>query len=112
MAERKLPIRRKRASKGAVIRLSDRIYNLLDIQRRGRSWDSLFRRLLGVEDRAGNPQPLIEGVLETSTGKFLLRHVDTTWEKLEEDAYEIAILEAAKAKSKRISKPIRMRELP
>lgn len=112
MAERKLPSRRKRAPKGKVIRISNMIYDLLNAQRKGKSWDSLFRRMLGVEDREGNQQPLIEGMLETVTGKFFLKGLEDSWETLEESAYETAIMAAAKMKMKRVSKPLKMRELP
>lgn len=112
MAERKLPSRRKRANMGHVIRVSSLVYDTLDTLRSRRSWDWLLRRMLGLQDRAGNAQPLIEGMLETQTGKFFLRTGNEPWSKLEEDAYEIAIIDAAKGKSKRVSRPLRMRELP
>lgn len=112
MGERKLPARRKRASKGRVIRISTLVYETLDQIRRNKSWDSMFRKVFGLPDRQGNEQRLIEGMLETTTGKFFLRDLNTTWEQLEQDTYEIAITEAAKKKSKSICKPLRMRELP
>lgn len=112
MAVRKLPNRRKRATKGRVIRISDQVYKVLDEQRKRKSWDSFIRKLLGLEDRQGNSQRLIEGMVETVTGKFILKDDHITWEKLEEKAYEIGILAAAKMKLKRIDKPLRMRELP
>lgn len=111
MSERKLSNRRKRASKGKAIRVSDLVYNTLDKQRRNRSWDWLFRKLLGLPDRGGNPQTLIEGIVEQLTGKFLLR-TDKAWDDLETDAYEIAIVTAAKQKLKRVPRPLRVRELP
>jgi hypothetical protein len=111
MAERKLPSRRKKASKGKVIRVSNLVYEMLNKQRYGKSWDNLFRKMFGFPDRAGNTQPLVEGVLETMTGKFLLKDVDMKWDRLEEDAYEIAILTAARRKEKRVSRPIKMREI-
>lgn len=112
MGERQLSNRRKKASKGSVIRVSDLVYDTLNKARHGRSWDWLFRRLLGLPDRSGNAQPLIEGMLETMTGHFLLKQPGKSWAELEEDAYEIAIITAAKRKVKRVSKPLKMRELP
>lgn len=113
MAERKLKSRRrKKASKGKSIRVSDLVYSTLDKIRKGRSWDSLFRKLFGFPDRAGNEQPLVEGILETMTGQFFLKLPGITWEQLEEDAFEIAIITAAKRGAKRVSKPLRMKEIP
>ena len=112
MGERKLPSRKKRASKGHAIRVSDAVYDALDVQRKKRSWDWLFRRMLGLPDRAGNAQPLIEGMVEVLTGQFFLRVPDKQWEDLETDAYETAIITAAKKKLKRVPRPLKMRELP
>lgn len=112
LAERKLPSRKKRASKGHAIRVSDEVYDTLDTQRKRRSWDWLFRRMLGLPDRAGNPQPLIEGMVEVLTGRFFLREPGRSWEDLETDAYELAIITAAKQKLKRVPRPLKMRELP
>lgn len=112
MQERKLPTRKRKAKKGKSIRVSDLVFETLDKTRRGKSWDSLFRKLLGLPDRAGNDQILVEGMLEVTTGKFFLKLQDSTWDQLEEDAYEVAIINAAKQKSKRVARPIKMRELP
>lgn len=112
MVERKLRNRRKRMSKGKAIRVSDLVYNTLNKSRAGRSWDCLFRRLLGLPDRAGNEQILVEGILETTTGRFMLRDPDVKWVDLEADAFEIAITNAARSGAKRVSRPLRMRELP
>lgn len=110
--EKKLPSRkRKKASKGREIRISDLVYSTLDPLRKNHSWDSLLRKLLGLPDRAGNEQILVEGMLEVMTGKFLLKTKEISWHKLEEDAYEIAFLAAAKKGAKRVSKPLKMREL-
>lgn len=111
MAERKLPIRRRRASKGQNIRVSDLVYGALDRWRKGSSWDVFFRRIFGFPDRAGNEQPLVEGMLEAHTGRLLLKTEAITWSQLEENAYEIAFMAAAKQGAKRVSRPIRMREL-
>lgn len=112
MAERKLQSRRRRADKGKSIRVSTALFKIIDKSRRGKSWDSFFRILFGIPDRAGNEQPLIEGMLETMTGRFFLKLPDKPWDKLEEDAYEIAIMTAAKRGAKRVSRPLKMRELP
>lgn len=112
MAERKLPSRKKKASKGRAIRVSDAVYDTLDGQRKKRSWDWLLRRMLGLDDRAGNPQPLIEGMVEVLTGRFFLLTPEKTWEDVETDAYELAIITAAKQKLKRVPRPLKMRELP
>lgn len=110
-SERKLSSRKRRFSKGKAIRVSDLIYDLLNRERRSLSWDCFLRRVFGQPDRAGNEQPLIEGVLEAVSGRFLLRLPDQSWRKLEEDAYEIAFLSAAKQRLKRVDRPIRMREI-
>lgn len=110
--ERKLRNRKRKFPKGYAIRVSDLVYETLNKERRKRSWDTFLRCLFGLPDRAGNSQPLVEGMLETMTGKFLLRLPDETWRKLREDAYEIAILAAAKRNVKMVSKPLRMREIP
>ncbi len=110
--ERKLKNRRKRANKGRVIRVSTLVYETLDKQRLKKSWDWLFRRLCGLPNRAGDSQTLVEGMLETMTGKFFLKVPGLSWGQLEEDAYEVAIIAAAKRKTKNVSRPLRMRELP
>lgn len=111
--ERKLPVRRRKASKGHVIRVSDDVYSHLNKQRYGKSWDSFFRRMLGLPDREGNEPRLIEGVLETMTGRFFLRPTkEVAWDNLLENAYEVAILEAARLKVKQVNRPAKMREIP
>jgi hypothetical protein len=112
VAERKLRNRKKRFSKGKAIRVSDLVYATLDIHRRARSWDWMLRRMLGLPDRAGNAQPLLEGYLEVTTGQFFLRAPGEDWEEAEMNANELAIRIAAKQRSKRVLRPIRMRELP
>lgn len=111
-SERKLTNRKKRASKGHVIRVSDLVYEALDAGRRGRSQDWFLRRVLGLPDRSGNEQALIEGMLESLTGCFFLRPPNMSWDDLETDAYEVAIIAAAKTRVKRVPRPLRMRELP
>lgn len=109
--ERKLPSRRRKASKGKVIRVSTLVYEFLDKQRFGKSWDQLFRRVCALPDRDGIVQPLVEGILEQESGKFFLRVPGTSWAQLEENAYEQAFLTAARRKVKQVSKPIRLREI-
>ena len=95
--------RRKRASKGSPIRVSDEVRAHLEKKRQGRtSFDSLLRRMLGLPKRSGEKQPLVEGWLEITTAKFFLD---------EADANGAAVVAAAKAKTKKINKPIRMREV-
>lgn len=104
MSERILPSRkRKRASPGKRIAISDTVYDMLQKKRQAKmSWDCLFRRMLGLPTRQGASQPLIEGFVEITTGRFFVE---------ERDAYEVAILEAAKAKTKKVNKPLRVREV-
>jgi hypothetical protein len=109
--ERKLKGRRRKFPKGRIVRLSNLVYETLDKQRRSRSWDAFFRRMLGLPDRHERPQPLVEGVLETMTGKFFLKVPGATLAKLEEAAYEVAFRTAAREKAK-LSAPIKMREMP
>lgn len=105
MSERVLTNRRRRASKGKPIRVSDLVYNTLQKKRANNSkesWDCLFRRMLGLPDRRGNEQPLVEGWLEITTGQMYIHQAD---------ARGAAVMEAAKAKTKKVNKPIRMREV-
>ncbi len=117
MAERKLPSRRRRASKGEAIRVSDLVYAELDQARRlglnkhkMRSWDAQLRRMLGLPDRQGRPQPLIEGMLEVHSGMFILRLKGATWLEVEEAAFKLADSVARRKKLNPVQ-PIRMREL-
>lgn len=111
-SERKLRNRKKKASLGRVIRVSDLVYDTLNERRKNRSWDWLMRKILGLPDRAGNEQVLIEGVLEVLTGKFFLREPSIAWGKVEQDAYEVGFIAAAKQNRKYVPKPIKMKELP
>lgn len=101
-----LPNRRKFASKGRPVRLSDDIYNLLDKKRsrftKRLSFDCLLRRVFGLPNRRGEPQPLVEGWLEVNSGKFYLD---------EADARGAAVIEAARARTKKVKRPLRMREV-
>ncbi len=113
MAERKLPTRRKKKNpSGKAVKLSELVRATLSKASNGRSYDNYLRKLLGLPDRFGNAQPRVEGMLETMTGSFFLKLPDVTWDQLEEDAFEVAIMTAAKRASKRVSRPLRMRELP
>lgn len=117
MARRKkkrkvLKNRKRNWSPGKVIRVSDEVYAFLDSERLKQSWDVHMRKLLGIPDRSGNKQPLLEGVLETSTGKFFAKNKEMDWETMVQDAYEVSIIEAAKKKKRCAEKPRRMRELP
>lgn len=111
-SERKLRNRKRKASVGRVIRVSDPVYETLNTTRKGRSWDWLMRKLLGLPDRAGNEQVLIEGVLEVLTGKFFLKEPSVAWGKVEQQAYETGFIAAAKQRRKYVPKPLRLKELP
>lgn len=110
MGERKLVSRKRRAPKGKAIRVSNLVYETLDRVRHGRSWDCAMRRMLGLPDRAGKPQPLVEGMLEVITGMFVLKLNSATWTEVEDTTYKLADY-AAKRKKLRAETPIRMREL-
>lgn len=105
MAERILKNRRRRASKGHLIRISDHVWNTLQKKRTNNtyeSWDSLLRRMLGLPNRKGELQPLIEGWLEVISGQFYLK---------ENEARGAAVWESAKRKTKQVPKPIKLREV-
>lgn len=110
MSERKLVGRRRKFSKGKAIRVSDLVYDFLDKQRRQRSWDEFFRRMFGLPDRKGVSHPLVEGMLETTTGLFLLKLESTSWEELEQTAFRMAESIARKKQLKSATVPLRMRE--
>lgn len=103
--ERVLKNRRKRASKGKTIRVSDPVLFMLEKRRsngRKLSWDAFFRRVFGMPDRRGNLAPLVEGWLEVNSGRFYLNKAE---------ANGAAVFESARRKTKNIIKPIRMREV-
>ena len=102
--------KRKKASKGEAVRLSDAVIAYLNRQNnnRGLSYDALMRKLFGLPDRKGASQRLIEGYLIPASGAFHLRTKDYT----EADANGDAIIAAAKKKSKKVHAPILMREVP
>jgi hypothetical protein len=113
VAERKLRARKKRAYSGRAVRLSNALLAVLDRERRRgkvRSYDALLRSYLGMPDWRGNPQPLVEGCLETTCGQFYLKV--GSWDEVEALANGRAVLEAVKRKTKKVSKPLRMREIP
>lgn len=116
MSEKILGNRKVKADKGKVVRISTEVWNIFQKKRvasKNRSWDSLFRRILGLPARDGADRaPLIEGYLEVTTGRFFLAQGTSAkaLEAAEQDAHELAIIEAARAKTKRVHKPIRLRE--
>lgn len=112
MSERKLPSRKRKFSKGRAIRVSDLVYDTLNVQRYGRSWDTMLRRTLGLPDRRGNAQPLVEGMLEVLTGTFILKLNGTTWEELEQTTARLAVHAARKWQKPTDPPPaLRMREI-
>lgn len=100
--------RRKKASKGRVIRLSDDVLAYFENKRgdgktkNARSWDEFFRRVFGLPKRSGEEQILVEGWLEINTGLLFLT---------EAEARGRAVMEAVKQGKKTVAKPIRMREV-
>lgn len=103
MSERLLKSRKRRkASKGRVLRVSDAVYSYLNQRRANRSFDCLLRTIHGLPDREGIPQPLIEGWLEITSGRFFFDEADARGE---------AVMAAARAKSKTVNKPLKMREV-
>ncbi len=97
--------KRKPASKGRVIRVSDDVWKYLQLRRRkdGReSHDCLLRRTFGLDQRNGDPNPLLVGWVEVNTGKFFLD---------EADARGASIQAAVKRGIRKVDKPIRVREI-
>lgn len=116
MGERKLPARRRKFSKGKAIRVSDLVYDTLDASRRRgvnidkiRSWDSTLRRMLGLPLRNGKQQTLIEGMLDVTSGVFMLKLDQTPWSDLEQMAYRLADIYAKKNRTT-AQTPIRLME--
>lgn len=109
--ERKLKNRRRYAGKGRAIRISMTVYDALNEQRKDRSWDAFFRAVFGLPDRKGYANTCAEGMLETTTGMFLLKMPGTSWDKLEETAYKLAHKMAEKKRTGKVSYPLRMREV-
>lgn len=108
--ERKLKTRKRRVSSGRAVRISNAVINYLEKRRQGlRSYDALLRRMFGLEDWRGNPQPLVEGCLEVTTGKFFLK--TTNWDDVEAQANGAAVIAAVARKTKKVNKPIRLREI-
>lgn len=110
MSERKLVSRKRKPPKGKPIKVSAVVYNTLDLMRRGRSFDCTLRRMLGMPDKEGKEQPLIEGMLDVTSGLFMLKMPQASWPELEETAYKLADV-FAKQNRKRLQAPIKMREL-
>ena len=109
MAEKKLRNRKRIFTKGKAIRVSDFVYEKLGKGRGRISWDCWLRKLHGLPDRDGRAQRLIEGMVEVTTGMFLLKLDSASWDELEETAWKLAHKAAAKRKT-RVEAPIRLRE--
>lgn len=103
--EKVLKNRRKAASRGKVIRVSDTVWNYLNDRRlnsRTSSWDKFFRSVFGLKNRKGEEQPLVTGWLEVNTGRFYLKQAE---------ANGAAVVAAARAGIKKYVRPIKMREI-
>lgn len=113
MSERRLKtkkLRKRREPTGRAVRLSNALLDFIEPRRKGiRSYDAFLRRHFGLPAWDGTEQPLVEGCLEVTTGQFFLKK--ESWDQAETDAMEEAIFAAAKAKTKKVNKPIRMREI-
>lgn len=110
MAARRLRSKRKKRPEGRAVRLSKLALDYVETRRQGyRSFDAWFRKQFGLPDWRGNPQPLVEGMLEVTSGRFILKTSD--WASVEAEANGAAVVEAAKLKTKRVRKPLRMREI-
>lgn len=110
--ERRLKVRKRsrRAITGKPVRLSNLMLNYLAPRIKGlRSYDAYLRRAFGLPDWRGNKQPLAEGCLEVTSGKFYLK-IDS-WDEVEAEANGAAVVEAVKRKTKKVNKPLRMREI-
>lgn len=70
----------------------------------------MFRRMLGLPDRTGRPQTLVEGMLEVHSGTFVMRLQDSHWKDVEEVACRIADRESKRRKVTLVL-PVRMREM-
>ena len=108
---RKLPNRRRPKSKGRLIRVSHHVYDALNIGRDELSWDDWLRWLFGLPDKKGVRQPMVEGLLEATSGQFFLRMPDTSWEDLNGLVKKVAAQIALNKNMPRPEKPIRMREI-
>lgn len=90
---------------GHVIRVSDDVWRMLRAEREepSESIDSVLRRLFGMPDRRGCPQPLLEVWLEQYSGQTFAD---------EADAKGAAAIQAARRKRRNISQhPIKLREI-
>lgn len=93
-----------------IIRTSLPVWDYLDARRKVRangrkeSWDSYFRRAHGFPTRRGRkPQPVLEGWVLPNSGRVV-------WGSASE-ARGLAVVEAAKKKTKTPERPVRMREV-
>ncbi len=95
--------KRKPASKGRVIRVSDDVWNYLQPRRRkdGReSHDCLLRRIFGIDQRSGDPNPLLIGWV--AEGRFFFE---------EADARGVCVTAAVKRGTRKVPAPVKMREI-
>jgi len=104
---RTLKGRKRKVSRGEVLRVSEETHAFLNGKRIGTkakapSWDNFFRSVFGREKRNGERQPLIVGWVEIHSGRFFLRRSEARGQ---------AVVEAAKRGVKNITPPIKMREI-
>jgi hypothetical protein len=109
-SERVLPTRKRKLKQG-LIRVSPLVWKTLDRGRGKISWDDWLRYLLGLPDKKGYEQRCVEGMLETTTGLFILKLPDSTWEEIEVLMHKVSAQVAFNKNLSRPNKPIRMREL-
>lgn len=118
--ERIIKVRkRKKASKGHVIRVSDLVLNYIDARRNNRrklSCDSYLRLIMGLPDRAGEkawleagrPVLLLEGYVDGFTTD---KARTATFYKFAKDANGTMIMKLAKKEITKQFKPIKVREV-
>ena len=102
---------RRRISKNQTVRVSREFIRLVAGRRRSRPWDVWLRIAFGLPDRWGRPQPSTEGMLETTTGIFIVKLHGTSWEELEQMVYRAAEQLARKKGLKNPCTPVRMQEI-
>lgn len=107
---RRRKTKRKRRVTGRAVRLSNELLAVIEPRRKqNRSYDALFRKILGLPAWDGTPQPLLEGCLEVTAGRFFIK--TGTWDDVEADANGAAVSAAVRNKTRKVNKPIRMREI-
>ena len=117
MPERVLskPRKKRRKQQGKVVRLSPLVLEILDEQRfapnnNKLSYDAILRRHLGLPDaeaepdwrKAGRPKLLVEGWIEQRSARFFAS---------EAEARGAMVLAAAQARTKRMLRPLRVKEI-